>query len=146
VNFATLKEGRRILAPLYQWPKSMTRHGRACPGHPKAIAWQSSARRPAAASQDEKPRIFSLFLSRGISFTAWMAGTSPAMTPVSIFGNWCYGASAFNKNPCRFSPAIELGVENRCAGAATAASRRFEPQRPPQFAGNPNRVTRVMSP
>jgi hypothetical protein len=69
----------------------MTRHGRACPGHPKAIAWQSSARRQAAASQDEKPRIFRLFLRRGISFAAWMAGTSPAMTAVSIFGNWYEG-------------------------------------------------------
>jgi len=72
----------------------MTRHGRACPGHPKAIAWQSSARRQAAASQDEKPRIFSLFLRRGISFAAWMAGTIPgsspgtAMTALGIFGNW----------------------------------------------------------
>jgi len=57
----------------------MTRHGRACPGHP---------RRPAAASQDEKPRIRSRFLMRESSFTAWMAGTSPAMTAVSVFGNW----------------------------------------------------------
>ncbi len=57
----------------------MTRHGQACPGHP---------RRPAAASQDEKPRILDLFLKSGSSFAAWMAGTSPAMTAVSICGNW----------------------------------------------------------
>jgi hypothetical protein len=64
----------------------MTRHGRACPGHP---------RRRAAASQDEKPRILSLFLNSGISFTACgrllrnrlgMAGTSPAMAAVNISG------------------------------------------------------------
>jgi hypothetical protein len=71
----------------YQRPKSMTRHGRACPGHP---------RRQAAASQDEKPRIFSLFLRRRISFAAWMAGTSPAMTAVSIFGNWYHSPSRGN--------------------------------------------------
>jgi hypothetical protein len=65
----------------------MTRHGRACPGHPKAIARQSSARRQAVASQDERPRIFSLFLRRGIDLAAWMAGTSPAMTAAGIFGN-----------------------------------------------------------
>jgi len=53
---------------------------RGCPGHPKAIAWQSSARRQAAASQDEKPRIFRLFLRRGINFAAWMAGTPPGLT------------------------------------------------------------------
>jgi hypothetical protein len=56
-------------------------------GHPKAIARQSSARRQAAASQDEKPRILSLFLMRGSTFAAWMAGTSPALTAVRSFGD-----------------------------------------------------------
>ena len=45
-----------------------------------------------------------------------------------------YGDSAVNRTPRRFSPTIDLGVENRCAGAVTAASRRFEPEGPPQFA------------
>jgi hypothetical protein len=47
---------------------------------------------------------------------------------------WGYGDSELNKTPCRFSPTIELSVENRCAGAVTAASRWFEPDGPPQFA------------
>ncbi len=68
---------------LYQDSDLITRHGRACPGHP---------RRPAAASQDEKPRILDLFVKSGSSFAAWMAGTSPAMTAVSICGNWYYAA------------------------------------------------------
>jgi hypothetical protein len=29
---------------------------------------------------------------------------------------------------------MELGIENRCAGAVTAASRGLEPEGPPQFA------------
>jgi hypothetical protein len=45
-----------------------------------------------------------------------------------------YGDSALNETPCRFSPTMELGIENRCAGAVTAASRGLEPEGPPQFA------------
>jgi hypothetical protein len=63
----------------YQRPQATTRHGRARPGHP---------RRQAAVSQDEKPRILSLFLRSTVSFAAWMAGTSPAMTMVGVFGDW----------------------------------------------------------
>jgi len=66
----------------------MTRHRRACPGHPKAIAKKSSARRQAAVPQDGKPRILSPFLGSGIGFAAWMAATSPAMTAVGISGRW----------------------------------------------------------
>jgi hypothetical protein len=57
----------------------MTRHGRACPGHP---------RRRAAASQQGKPRIRRLVRKSRVSFAAWMAGTSPAMTAITVFGNW----------------------------------------------------------
>ena len=61
----------RTRRQLYRRPKAMTRHGRACPGHP---------RRRAAASQEGKPRIRRLLWKSQVSFTAWMAGTSPAMT------------------------------------------------------------------
>ncbi len=34
------------------------------------------------------PRILSVFLRRGINGAAWMAGTSPAMTAVSLINGW----------------------------------------------------------
>jgi hypothetical protein len=47
------------------------RHGRACPGHPRGEA---------AAIPKEDTKNARLFLLQSGGSTAWMAGTSPAMT------------------------------------------------------------------
>jgi len=75
----------RTRRQLYRRPKAMTRHGRACPGHP---------RRRAAASQEGKPRIRRLLWKSQVSFTAWMAGTSPAMTAAIVFDDWRWPVDA----------------------------------------------------
>ena len=104
------------VTPQYQGLELMTRHGRACPGHPH---------RPAAASQDENPPILSLFLRSGSSFAAWMAGSSPAMTAVSIFANW-YNASR----------------DMRGASAADAGAVKAQMKRGGRFLCPPIRYTR----
>ena len=54
------------------------RLGPACPGHPEAIAQQSSARADAASTPQEQAESARLVILRGGGWAAWMAGTSPA--------------------------------------------------------------------
>jgi hypothetical protein len=116
----------------------MTRHGRACPGHP---------RRQAVASQGEKPRILSLFLMSGNSYTAWMAGTSPAMTAVGIFGNWYYQRSTGVIKQCEtITPSSSrYGSRSPCLIASAAGASGGATVRVPATAHRNSKCRRRLS-
>jgi hypothetical protein len=83
--------GSSLRNPLYRRSEFTTRHGRACPGHPRGEA---------ASTLQEETENAPPFVLRSGGLTAWMAGTSPAMTSHCLRSLVYYGsASAGERSP-----------------------------------------------